>query len=187
MRYDYDTEFHERGGKFAIEAISIGIVAEDGREYYAVYDDFDTRAVAKNEWLMKNVMSSIGHQAFVVSDFLGMPMTRDIYVDDPACKPRWQIAEDIMNFTRGDDDIQWWNWYGAYDHVVLYQTFGTMMDRPGNYPMWSNDIKSLHKEAGYPEMPRQPKGKHNALDDARFNTVRYNYLRGLLLNGTLDS
>ena len=34
MRYFYDTEFLEDGE--TIDLISIGIVAEDGREYYAV-------------------------------------------------------------------------------------------------------------------------------------------------------
>ena len=36
MRYFYDTEFLEDGE--TIDLISIGIVAEDGREYYAVTD-----------------------------------------------------------------------------------------------------------------------------------------------------
>lgn len=39
MRYFYDTEFIEDG--HTIELISIGVVAEDGREYYAVSTEFD--------------------------------------------------------------------------------------------------------------------------------------------------
>lgn len=178
IKYFYDTEFHERGGAHAIEAISIGIVSEEGREFYAVYDDFDTRAVAKNEWLMKNVMSSIQHEKFVVADFEGMPMTRDIYVTDPAKKSRHALAQAIMEFVDGTEP-EWWNWYGAYDHVVLCQTFGTMMDLPRGFPMFSCDIKQLHRDKGYPGMPRQPDGLHNALEDAKWNVVRYNYLRGL--------
>lgn len=179
MKYFYDTEFHERGGRYAIEAISIGIIADDGRTYYAVYDDFDTRAIAKNEWLMKNVMSSIDHEKFVVADFEGAPVLRDIYITDPAKKSREQIAEDILEFVGLDDNIEWWNWYGAYDHVVLCQTFGTMMELPHGFPMFSCDLKQLHKDKGYPGMPRQPKGLHNALADAKFNVERYNYLKGL--------
>lgn len=179
MRYYYDCEFHERGGSYAIEAISIGIFAEDGREFYAVYDDFDTRAVAQNGWLMKNVMSSIKHDKFVVADFEGMSMTRDVFVTDPAKMRRGQVAAGINNFTSGDNDIEFWNWYGAYDHVVLCQTFGTMMDLTERYPKWSNDIKQLHKEKGYPKMPEQPAGLHNALADAKFNQVRYDYLVNL--------
>jgi hypothetical protein len=178
VKYYYDTEFHERGGASAIEAISIGIVAEDGRTYYAVYDDFDTRAVASNEWLMKNVMSTIDHDQFVVADFEGKPLVRDIYVTDKDSKPRTQIAAEIIAFVQGTEP-EWWNWYGAYDHVVLCQTFGTMMDLPHGFPMFSCDLKQLHRDKGYPPMPRQPNGLHNALDDAKFNVVRYNYLKGL--------
>ena len=51
MKYYLDTEFHEyqRRPLFSkpfrtIELISIGIVAEDGREYYAISKDFDLKA-----------------------------------------------------------------------------------------------------------------------------------------------
>lgn len=179
MRYFYDCEFHERGGAFAIEAISIGIFCEDGREYYAVYNDFDTRAVARNDWLMKHVMSSIAHDKFIVADFDGAPMVRDIYITDPACKPRATIAQEILDFVGNDPFIEWWNWYGAYDHVVLCQTFGTMMDLPRGYPKFSCDIKQLHKDKGFPAMPKQPAGLHNALADAKFNIERYNFLKSL--------
>jgi hypothetical protein len=174
----YDTEFHERGGASAIEAISIGIVDETGRTYYAVYNDFDTRAVAKNEWLMKNVMSTIDHDQFVVADFEGKPLVRDIYVTDKNAKAREVIAQEIIDFVTGTEP-EWWNWYGAYDHVVLCQTFGTMMELPRGFPMFSCDIKQLHRDKGYPAMPRQDGGLHNALEDAKFNVVRYNYLKGL--------
>ena len=39
MRYFYDTEFIDNGR--IIDLISIGVVAEDGREFYAVSTEFD--------------------------------------------------------------------------------------------------------------------------------------------------
>ena len=53
MRYFYDTEFIEDGS--TIELVSIGIVAEDGREYYAVSTEFD--ASNANEWVRENVLN----------------------------------------------------------------------------------------------------------------------------------
>lgn len=47
VRYFYDTEFIEDGQ--TIELVSIGIVAEDGREYYAVSTDFDPARA--NPWV----------------------------------------------------------------------------------------------------------------------------------------
>ena len=62
MKYFYDTEFLEDGK--TIDFISIGIVAEDGRTLYRVSNEFDTRRVARHDWLMRNVLSSIDHDQF---------------------------------------------------------------------------------------------------------------------------
>lgn len=66
MKYFFDTEFHERikkpwfGKKYHLmELISIGIIDEDGRTYYAVSSDFDLKAAWKNDWLRENVLLSI--------------------------------------------------------------------------------------------------------------------------------
>lgn len=66
MKYFFDTEFHERikkpwfGKKYHLmELISIGIIDEDGRTYYAVSSDFDLKAAWKNDWLRENVLRSI--------------------------------------------------------------------------------------------------------------------------------
>ena len=48
MKYTYDTEFHENGR--TIDFISIGIVCEDGREYYAENSECDFRAVCNHDW-----------------------------------------------------------------------------------------------------------------------------------------
>lgn len=47
MRYFIDTEFLERPG--VLELISIGIVADDGREFHAASLDFDQETA--DEWL----------------------------------------------------------------------------------------------------------------------------------------
>src|SRR5260221_9854917 len=55
----YDTEFIEDGPERPIELISIGIVCEDGREYYAQSCEFNTRSA--NEWVQMNVLRSEEH------------------------------------------------------------------------------------------------------------------------------
>lgn len=69
MKYFIDTEFHEFKKKplfskpiDTIELISIGIVAEDGREYYAISKDFDIKAAWNNEWLRENVLINIHYE-----------------------------------------------------------------------------------------------------------------------------
>src|SRR5688500_5575719 len=113
MKYFYDCEFHEDGK--TIDFISIGVVAEDGREFYRVSSEFDTRRVAKNQWLMDNVMSSIPHQQFIVADFEGKPYVRDIFVTDPFARTKQEIARDLFYFLSEDgEQPEFWAWYGAY-------------------------------------------------------------------------
>ena len=57
MRYFYDTEFIEDGQ--TIELVSIGIVGENGSEYYAVSTDFDPSKA--NSWVKDNVSASYTH------------------------------------------------------------------------------------------------------------------------------
>jgi hypothetical protein len=56
-RYWYDTEFVEDGR--TIDLVSIGIVAEDGRELYAVSSEFDQGKLLANPWLVANVWPSL--------------------------------------------------------------------------------------------------------------------------------
>ena len=63
MLYFLDTEFIEHPN--TIQLISIGIVSEDGREYYAVssefnYDDAD-------EWVKENVLEQIRINSVLLS------------------------------------------------------------------------------------------------------------------------
>ena len=180
MKYFYDTEFLEDGK--TIDFISIGIVAEDGRTLYRVSNEFDTRRVARHDWLMRNVLSSIDHDQFITYDFKGKPAVRDIYVTDKAARSKDQIARDIADFVGGDRDAEFWAWYSAYDHVCLAQLFGRMIDLPNMIPMFTNDIRTLVALAGMQpnQLPKQPAGHHNALADAQQNVVRYNYLMEIL-------
>jgi hypothetical protein len=170
----YDTEFLEDGK--TIDLISIGMVNMDtGEEFYAVSNEFDTARVAQDPWLMKNVMSSIDHIYFDTD-----PDTREpnLIVIDDAAMTRREIRQGVLDFV-GNAIPEWWAWYGAYDHVALSQLFGRMVDLPYRFPFFTRDIRQLADTLGNPELPRQPKGLHNALDDAKHNLVKYNYLMEL--------
>ena len=72
-----------------------------------------------------------------------------------------------------------WAYYASYDHVVFCQLFGTMMDLPNGFPMYTKDIKQLCDDLGNPELPKQESGEHNALADARHNQVMHQFLMNL--------
>lgn len=174
MKIMYDWEFLERYG--TVQGISAGFVRQDGKELYFVLNDFNTLAVAKDDWLMTNVMSSIKHAKYVShQSFNGVPVM-DFEILDSHAMSRAEARQELMEFT-SDIWPDFWAWYGAYDHVCLCSLFGSMVDLPKGWPMFTQDLKQLHKTLGSPELPPQPEGVHNALEDARYNWVRYDFMK----------
>lgn len=164
----YDTEFLEDGS--TIELISIGMVREDGAEYYAINRDMPEARIWEHEWLRKNVVPSL-------------PLTPGprvphcwLDVDHPDVKPRRQIADEVMRFVLGVDKPELWAWYAAYDHVALCQLFGRMIHLPSGFPMFTCDLKQEAVRLGNPRVPEQLSGVHNALADARHNRVIAEFL-----------
>jgi len=165
VRIHYDTEFIEDGR--TIDLISIGMVAEDGRELYAVNRDMPVRRIRKHPWLMANVVPSLPKAHGDARLYQPSRWLFNYY--DPCVKKAWQIARDVRDFIVATPDPQLWAWYGAYDHVALCQLWGAMVDLPKGVPMWTNDLKQECVRLGNPQLPRQESGEHNALADARHN------------------
>lgn len=175
----YDCEFLEDGADRPIELISIGLVTDDGREYYAVNADAPWERIEKHDWLMANVVPQLPQPH---GDWRNhMPTSWPIDFHNPQVKKRRVIAQEIRGFLLGDDphdvpDIELWAWYGAYDHVVLAQLWGRMIDLPPGIPMWTNDLRQEVHRLGNPTLPGQPAGEHNALQDARHLKTRADWL-----------
>ena len=176
MRIFYDTEFLEDGK--TIELISIGMVAEDGREYYAASRDMPAKRISRHDWLMKNVWPGLPrlHGDARIHAGRHNPLALDWQSRD--LKRRAQIAAEVRGFIQATPDVELWAWYGAYDHVVLCQLWGAMVDLPDGVPMYTNDLKQECDRLGNPAMPEQAAGLHNALADARHVRVMADFLAG---------
>jgi hypothetical protein len=180
----YDCEFLEDGK--TIDLISIGMVAEDGREYYAVNSDAPWSRIKGNDWLVRNVLPSlpVTGRASLDSYLKNSPNSFprpsiDLVgpdVRDTQVKPRQVIANEVRDFVLATPDRQLWAWYGAYDHVVLCQLWGPMIALPDGVPMWTNDLKQEAERLGNLKVPEQPEGEHNALADARHNRAIAEFL-----------
>jgi hypothetical protein len=166
-RYFYDTEFLENGR--TIELISIGIVAEDGREYYAVNRDAPWKRIKKHDWLMANVVPTLPTRHGDARIHAGRGPLGLLDWQHPAFKRPAAIANQVKNFLLADREPELWAYYGAYDHIVLCQLFGTMMNLPEGMPMWTHELMQAWEQAGRPDMPDQHGSVHNALEDARWN------------------
>ncbi|AZA11786.1 polyadenylate-specific 3'-exoribonuclease AS [Corynebacterium gerontici] len=152
MRYFYDTEFIEDGT--TIELVSIGIVGEDGSEYYAVSTEANHHLA--NRWVRENVLAKLPNPS------------------NKAWKSRDTIRREVLEFlTRVDQRPQLWAWVGAYDHVVLAQLWGDMRSMPKQLPHYTRELKQLWEMAGKPSLPGVPEGSHDALVDARHNLQKF--------------
>jgi len=138
MRIWFDTEFIENGK--TIELLSIGMVREDGKTYYAEVEETD-RSLAC-DWVKHNVIT---------------------HLHGPT-KTRREIAEDIVKFCGSSPEL--WAYYCSYDWVAICQLFGRMIDLPKGWPMWCRDIMFLTD--GRPGKPGQTGAEHDALADAQY-------------------
>ncbi len=95
MRFFYDTEFIDNGR--IIDLISIGVVAEDGREFYAISTEFDPESAGR--WVRTHVLPKLPSPA------------------SQLWRSRRQIREGLEEFFNidGDEPIELWAWVAAYD------------------------------------------------------------------------
>lgn len=184
MKYFLDTEFLEDG--VTIDLLSIGIVCEDGREFYAVNADFNfdriysactERELRIVEWVRENVMG---------------------YIDRSIAIPRKEIRRQIEEFIifphsppESETPQAWldeyhkpefWGYYSDYDWVAFCQIFGRMIDLPNEFPKFCRDLKQLQVglkdryTQKLPGLPYQDENEHHALHDARWNKKAYDVL-----------
>jgi hypothetical protein len=168
MKFFYDTEFIEDGK--TIDLISIGVVAEDGRSYYAISTEFKPKKAS--QWVKDNVLAHLPPRRVNLSDPSVSPRLKE---ESLAWKSRKQIAVDLIKFLPLKD-FQLWGYYADYDHVALCQLFGTMMNLPEGWPMYTRDLKQWCDQLGNPKLPKQEEDKHHALADARWNKRVYDFL-----------
>ena len=180
MNYFIDTEFIEKPN--TIDLISIGIVGEDGSEYYAICRDFNLSEAMKNEWIVDNVLKPIYSEAVrhipseVVRPFSKGQLRSILYGEG---KSIGLIRKEILEFV--DDAPKFYGYYADYDWVVFCWIFGRMIDLPKHFPMYCRDLKQMMDERILPEgwkvenCPDQV-GVHNALIDSLWKKKLYDLL-----------
>jgi 3' exoribonuclease, RNase T-like len=182
----YNTEFLEDG--HTIELISIGMVAEDGRELYLVNEAIEQQPlydrIRKHTWLMANVVPHLPLRRPHAGEKSHGTIFNDVgffNLDncDNRVVSRRYIRNAVRDFVLSTDAPELWAWYGAHNHVVLAQLFGRMINLPQGFPMWTNDVNQECQRLGNPAMPEQSGQQHNALADARYVKVMAEHLAAL--------
>lgn len=191
MKYFIDTEFIEGFHKpifgkrrHFIDLISIGIISEDGRTYYALSNEYDYWKAS--DWVGQNVIRPI-----YINEVHGdMRNQMDITnFHKRIGKPNSQIVFELLEFFgcwrdqlfwRSPEGVEIFGYYSDYDWVLFCSLFGKMIDLPKGFPMYCIDLKQTLDEKGlhlknHPDYPKQ-ENEHNALDDAKWNQCLYNFL-----------
>jgi len=162
----FDTEF--TGLHQNTTLISIGLISECGKTFYAELTDYDKSQV--DDWLQKNVIDNllVKENSTVGLD---LPDTRVVIGTVKSIKD--YLTEWLSQFKQ----VEMWSDCLSYDWVLFCQIFGHAFNIPKNVYYIPFDICTLFKIKGIdPDVSREKFGcgefysempKHNALWDAR--------------------
>jgi hypothetical protein len=163
MKIFFDTEF--TGLHQMTTLISIGLVAEDGKSFYAELTDYDKSQV--DEWI----------EEYVISNLKPLDVTWNTnpnaweFVGDTK-----RVAVALSRWLSQFDAVEMWSDCLAYDWVLFNNLYGHAFSIPENVYYIPFDICTLFKmngidpDIGREEFAMYPKSheqkKHNALWDA---------------------
>jgi len=169
----FDTEF--TGLHQNTTLISIGLISECGKTFYAELTDYDKSQV--DEWLQTNVISKLtlkdeGYQGF--------------YEDLKVLGNMELVQTKLRDWLNQFEKVEIWSDCLSYDWVLFNQIFGHAFKIPSNVYYIPFDICTLFKVKGIdPDISREKFGcgeqysdmpKHNALWDARVIKMCYEKL-----------
>lgn len=166
MKLFFDTEF--TGLHQNTTLISIGIVSEDRRSFYAEFTDYDRSQV--DEWIQANVIDNL-------TGINGLD-TNTVF----ACGDRQHIAKALQSWLAMFDAVEMWSDCLAYDWVLFCELFGGAFGVPKNVYYIPFDLSTTFKLSGIdPDVNREQFAgmggkKHNALHDANVIHACYNKL-----------
>lgn len=160
--YFFDTEFNAMP-KGRYDLISIGIVDETGREFYAESNEFDEAVLSP--WVLEHVVPLLGPK-----------------------EKRQSLAEirkGVEAFVLEEEEMAvFWAKNGSQDWVLfmnhIFDGFATL---PRHVQTWYHELYQLATAKGKcikgeckPYLPQQGEGAHNALADAHFDKLLWDFL-----------
>lgn len=182
MNIYFDTEFC--GLQKNTELISIGLISEDGKEFYGEFASINTELI--DDWILENVLMNTAKY--------GEVNETDIVVNesDYHFGTKEEIRDQLKEWLSQFDEVQLISDVCHYDMVLFIDIFGSAFDLPENvspvcYDI-NQDIASYYEESQKDAFNRnredilEEKGitivgqKHNSLYDARVIQQVYNVL-----------
>lgn len=175
----FDTEF--TGLHQNTTLISIGIVSEDGKEFYGETNDYNRNQV--NEWIQENVINGLSLQNTRpgITRYYELPTQMVCFGNSDF------IKQQLNNWLTTFEFVEIWSDTLAYDWILFNQIFGHAFNIPKNVYYIPFDIATVMKiknvdpdtnREEFAEMKKDSQ-KHNALWDAKVIKACYNKLKEL--------
>ena len=111
--------------------ISIGLVSDDGREFYAEFIDIDVNS--QDDWIKQNVLVNTAY--YGNKDIKGITDSNNYYIGDKTIIQKY-LKEWLLQF----GDIQLISDVCHYDMVLFIDIFGSAFDLPENVCASCHDI-----------------------------------------------
>jgi len=172
MRVFFDTEF--TGLHQNTTLISIGLVSEDGKTFYAELNDYDKSQI--DNWLQSNVIDNLLFNNY--NYYQNVPESFINKVSEYHLKASSKmVAEHLALWLSQFEKVEMWSDCLAYDWVLFNQLYGHVFNIPKNVYYIPFDICTLFVIRNIdPDINREEfagmqndsqKQKHNALWDAK--------------------
>jgi hypothetical protein len=177
----FDTEF--TGLHQNTTLISIGLISDCGKTFYAELNDFDKTQI--DEWLQENVINILRFKEpkrgedeyYVATRSIENKVPNDLYKSFSLelRESKSVVAFQLMQWLEQFEQVEMWSDCLSYDWVLFNQLFGHAFNIPKNVYYIPFDICTLFKVKGIdPDISREEFSnikenaqKHNALWDAK--------------------
>ena len=177
MKLFFDTEF--TGLHKDTTLISIGIISEDGKTFYAELNDYNKSQV--DEWIQSNVIDNLYLKPVDIGQ---IDMIDEEYTCFNVVGNKEYIKQVLSYWLTQFNDIEIWSDCLAYDWVLFNHLFGHAFNLPNNIYYIPFDICTLFEIKGIDaDISREEfinnsvKGnKHNSLYDAKVIKACYEKL-----------
>ncbi len=179
MKIFFDTEF--TGLHQHTTLISIGLISESDRTFYAEFNDYDETQL--NDWLREHVISHL--------QFLDVQTAEPkLDFEHHAMKASQSVVTaSLSQWLAQFSAIEMWADCPAYDWVLFGALFGGSLSVPRQIYCNAFDVATLLNLVGIaPDIDRKKfvgmsgLNLHNAIDDAKLTKACYEKLKAMLRN-----
>ena len=177
MKIFFDTEF--TGLHKDTTLISIGLIDEKGRTFYAEFSDYDEAQI--NDWLRENVIKNLKwKKEGPIENFTN----NDMYGNMEAYGTKPYIKICLEHWLKDYDNVQLISDVSHYDMVLFIDIFGDALSLPSNISPCCHDInQDIARNYRTTEKEAFDKSREGIID--RYNSImeKYDPERKIIIEG----